>query len=42
MLFKGLQFLRPELLFTHPLPDLDQSKTGGFLDPLIGTVRADR
>ena len=22
----------------HPLPDLDQSKTGGFLDPLIGTV----
>ncbi len=37
MLFQGIQYLRPELLFTHPLPDLDQSKTGGFLDPLIGT-----
>jgi len=38
MLFKGLQFLRPALLVEHPLPDLDQSKTGGFLDPLIGTL----
>jgi phosphate transport system permease protein len=38
MLFKGIQFLRPQLLVTHPLPDLDQSRTGGFLDPLIGTV----
>jgi phosphate transport system permease protein len=38
MLVKGLQFLRPALLVSHPLPDLDQSKTGGFLDPLIGTV----
>jgi phosphate transport system permease protein len=37
MLVKGLQFLRPALLLTHPLPDLDQSRTGGFLDPLIGT-----
>lgn len=37
MLFKGLQFLRPSLLVTHPQPDLNQSKTGGFLDPLIGT-----
>ena len=37
MLFKGLQFLRPALLVSHPLPDLDQSRTGGFLDPLIGT-----
>jgi phosphate transport system permease protein len=37
MLFRGLQYLNLDLLFTHPLPDLDQSKTGGFLDPLIGT-----
>jgi phosphate transport system permease protein len=37
MLFKGIQFLRPGMLFTHPLADLDQSKTGGFLDPLLGT-----
>jgi phosphate transport system permease protein len=37
MLVKGLQFLRPAMLVSHPLPDLNQSKTGGFLDPLIGT-----
>jgi len=37
MAVKGLQYLRLELLVTHPLPDLDQSKSGGFLDPLIGT-----
>jgi phosphate transport system permease protein len=38
MLVRGIQYLRVGMLFTHPLPDLDQSKTGGFLDPLIGTV----
>jgi phosphate transport system permease protein len=38
MLFKGLQFLRPSMLFSHPLPDLDQRKSGGFLDPLVGTL----
>jgi phosphate transport system permease protein len=38
MLIKGLQFLSVNLLTTHPVSDLDQSKTGGFLDPLIGTV----
>jgi phosphate transport system permease protein len=32
-----VQYLNLDLLFTHPQPDLDQSKTGGFLDPLIGT-----
>jgi phosphate transport system permease protein len=37
MAFRGIQYLRPNLLTTHPLPGLDQSKTGGFLDPLIGT-----
>jgi phosphate transport system permease protein len=37
MLVRGLQYLRPDLLFSHPQPELDQSKTGGFLDPLIGT-----
>ena len=36
--FKGLQYLRPHLLFSHPQADLDQSKSGGFLDPLLGTV----
>src|SRR5262245_24637673 len=38
MLFRGLQYVSLELLTTHPVADLDQSKTGGFLDPLIGTV----
>jgi phosphate transport system permease protein len=37
MMVKGLQFLRPSLLFSHPQPELDQTKSGGFLDPLIGT-----
>jgi phosphate transport system permease protein len=37
MLFRGLQYLTPTLLFSHPTPSLDQSHTGGFLDPLIGT-----
>ena len=38
MAFKGLQYLRPSLLLRHPQPDLDQSKSGGFLDPLLGTL----
>lgn len=37
MLYKGLQYLKPSLLVTHPQSDLNQAKTGGFLDPLIGT-----
>jgi phosphate transport system permease protein len=37
MLVRGVQYLSLDLLFTHPLPDLDQSQTGGFLDPLLGT-----
>ena len=38
MAFKGLQFLRPDMIFSRPLADLDQSKSGGFLDPIAGTV----
>ena len=37
MLVRGIQYLRPGLLFSHPQADLDQSKSGGFLDPLLGT-----
>ncbi len=37
MAVKGLQYLTPKLLVTHPQSDLDQSKSGGFLDPVIGT-----
>jgi phosphate transport system permease protein len=35
---RGLQFLRPRLLWERPLSDSDQSKSGGFFDPLVGTV----
>jgi phosphate transport system permease protein len=38
MAYRGLQYLRPELLWQRPLSDSDQSKSGGFLDPLVGTV----
>ena len=38
MAYRGLQYLRPELLWQRPLSDSDQSKSGGFLDPLLGTV----
>jgi phosphate transport system permease protein len=38
MLVQGLHYVTPHLLLTHPQPDLDQSKTGGFLDPLLGTL----
>ena len=38
MAVRGIQYLQPRLLTTHPVSDLDQSKTGGFLDPLVGTV----
>ena len=38
MLVKGVQYLRPELLWSRPQPELEQADTGGFLDPLVGTL----
>lgn len=38
MLYKGLEELSFDLLVSHPEPGLDQSKTGGFFDPILGTV----
>jgi phosphate transport system permease protein len=38
MLWQGLRYLSLELLVTHPEADLDQSRTGGILDPIIGTL----
>lgn len=38
MLFRGIQYLDLSLLVSHPEVGLDQSKTGGFLDPIEGTV----
>jgi phosphate transport system permease protein len=38
MAYKGLEFLRPNLFVERPNATFDQSKSGGFLDPLIGTI----
>jgi phosphate transport system permease protein len=38
MLVQGLQYVTPHLVLSHPQADLNQSKTGGFLDPLLGTL----
>jgi phosphate transport system permease protein len=35
---KGFQYLRPELLVTHPKTSENGAVSGGFLDPLIGTA----
>lgn len=37
MLVRGIQYVSFDLLTEHPQPSLDQSKSGGFLDPIIGT-----
>jgi phosphate transport system permease protein len=36
--FRGIQYLRPALIFDRPAAGTAQSQTGGFLDPLLGTV----
>lgn len=36
--YRGIQYLRPELIFGRPQASLTQAGSGGFLDPLIGTV----
>lgn len=36
--WKGISELRPGLLFEHPTGDVDQSRAGGFLDPIQGTL----
>lgn len=38
MFFKGLSYLRPSMLFTSPAPSLSQSQSGGFSDPIEGTL----
>jgi phosphate transport system permease protein len=38
MMVRGLQYLKPSELFSHPQPSLDQSQSGGFLDPVEGTI----
>jgi phosphate transport system permease protein len=36
--YRGIQYLRPSLIFSRPNVSTDQSSSGGFLDPLIGTI----
>lgn len=38
MLVKGIAYLRPSLLTTHPAPSQSQGSSGGFLDPIEGTL----
>lgn len=38
MLVKGISYLRPSLLFQSPSPSKDQQGSGGFLDPIEGTL----
>jgi phosphate transport system permease protein len=38
MLVKGVSYLRPALFVTSPSASLQQSKAGGFLDPIVGTL----
>jgi len=35
---RGIQYLRPGLIFSHPQTSANQSGSGGFLDPLLGTI----
>ena len=37
MFVKGIAYLRPSLFVQSPSPSLQQSKAGGFFDPLVGT-----
>jgi phosphate transport system permease protein len=38
MLYRGLQFVSLNLLTSQPVPGTDQSKTGGILGPIEGTL----
>jgi phosphate transport system permease protein len=36
--YRGVQYLRPSLIFSRPQVSLSQAGSGGFLDPLLGTA----
>jgi phosphate transport system permease protein len=38
MAYRGAQYFDPSLLFESPNAEIDQSQSGGFKDPLIGTA----
>jgi phosphate transport system permease protein len=35
---QGIRYLKPDMLWTNPQITVSQSESGGFLDPIIGTV----
>jgi phosphate transport system permease protein len=35
---RGIQYLRPDLIFSRPQTSANQAGSGGFLDPLLGTI----
>ncbi len=38
MLVKGIAYLKPQLFVQSPAASLQQSKSGGFSDPIVGTL----
>jgi phosphate transport system permease protein len=38
MLVKGIAYLKPSLFVESPAPSIVQSQSGGFLDPIVGTL----
>ncbi len=38
MFFKGVTYLHPSLLVESPAPSPKQNQSGGFLDPILGTL----
>jgi phosphate transport system permease protein len=38
LLIQGLRYIQPKLLVTHPTVGFSESQTGGFLDPMLGTL----
>ena len=38
MMVQGVRYIRPELFVTSPSAGFSESETGGFLDPLVGTI----
>jgi phosphate transport system permease protein len=38
MFVKGITYLRPNLLVQSPAPSIQENKSGGFFDPIVGTL----
>jgi phosphate transport system permease protein len=36
--YRGIQYLRPNLIFSRPQTGTSQAGSGGFLDPILGTL----